>query len=359
MFSFFKKKPKENTWYQFLHELHLYCDREDHVNVNCSLYDDEIEIITASYPYYFDIAMYQEELQTLGYNNFYEVLDIVFEKTKINKIDIEHVVKEEEQFNFWRIKIPIGFDQNWTYRYIYVFFVTEETNRLSYRISYYDAEYESLASIANKTVFFQGDLKAPLEHEKEFVQHFLTAVVALAEQINMEIPEDLKAMFPVSLLETPPCKEDFIQLIELVNYHPFDEDIDEVATGLYEDLMAELPKISGEYSFWNHTETLYYNHFKVLNFENAWSSDWKFDPEDAKYFIRDILGKEWPFEYPEETYSDNLFPYIQEGLGKIGLALMGLATYGDYYEFFLVKKEDVAKILKLSQKLYLEIDYYE
>jgi hypothetical protein len=239
------------------------------------------------------------------------------------------------------------------------FFVTEETNRLSYRISYYDAEYESLASLAKKTVFFQGDLKAPLEHEKEFAQHFLTAVVALAQQVNIEIPKDLKAMFPVSLLKTPPSKEDFIQLIELVNYHPFDEDIDEVATGLYEDLMAELPKISGEYSFWNHTETLYYNHFKVLNFENAWSSDWKFDPEDAKYFIRDILGKEWPFEYPEETYSDNLFPYIQEGLGKIGLALMGLATYGDNYEFFLVNKENVAKVLKLSKKLYLEIDYYE
>jgi hypothetical protein len=283
-------------------------------------------------------------------------LDIFYHR----KIDIKKAIEEEEQFYFWKIRIPLHFDQKWTCIYFYTVWVIEdESNKDSYRIHYYHSECETLQSLAENTSIIMGDLKNPLEHEKEIVQHFLTASVALAQQVNIEIPKDLKAMFPVSLLETPPSKEDFIQLIELVNYHPFDEDIDEVATGLYEDLMAELPKISGEYSFWNHTETLYYNHFKVLNFENAWSSDWKFNPEDPKYFIRDILGKEWPFEYPEETYSDNLFPYIQEGLGKIGLALMGLATYGDYYEFFLVKKEDVAKILKLSKKLYLEIDYYE
>jgi hypothetical protein len=360
MLPFFKKKPEDNVWYEFLHELYTYCDdQDDHVSINCSLYDDRIEMVSTSYPYYYQVETYIEELETLGYSNFYEVLDVLFEKTKINRINFEQVLKEESQYFFWRIKIPIRFDRNWTYLYIYVFFVTEVTNRRSYRISYHYAEYESLQAIAENTDFFVGDLKDPLEYEKEITQHFLNAVVALAQQLNIKIPTDLKAMFPEPILEMPPCKEDFKQIIELVNYHPFDQDIEEIASQLYEDLLAELPKISGEYSFWNHTETLSYNHYKIMNFDNVWSSDWKFDPEDPRYFIRDILGEDWPFEYPEETYSNNLFPYIQDGLGKIGLALMGLATYGDCYEFFVVKKENVAKILKLSKKICLEIEYYE
>ncbi|WP_128414724.1 hypothetical protein [Flavobacterium sp. Root901] len=93
----------------------------------------------------------------------------------------------------------------------------------------------------------------------------------------------------------------------------------------------------------------------LLDSTNYWHSDWKFDPEDAEYFISEIIGQELNFEYPEETYSHDLFPYIQSALGKLGLELMTYETGGDDYLFFAAHKEDVGRILKLSELIKIKI----
>ncbi|WP_345146473.1 DUF6630 family protein [Flavobacterium ginsengiterrae] len=94
----------------------------------------------------------------------------------------------------------------------------------------------------------------------------------------------------------------------------------------------------------------------LLENENYWHSDWKFDPEDAEYFISEMIGEDLNFEYPEETYSQDLFPYIQTALEKRGLELMSYVTKGDDYLFFLANKEDVGRILELSKLTKIEID---
>lgn len=43
----------------------------------------------------------------------------------------------------------------------------------------------------------------------------------------------------------------------------------------------------------------------------TWYSDWKFEPEEMEAIVRNLLGwDEWEWEYPEETYSEELFPYV-------------------------------------------------
>ena len=51
----------------------------------------------------------------------------------------------------------------------------------------------------------------------------------------------------------------------------------------------------------------------------TWYSDWKFEPEEMEAIVRNLLGwDEWEWEYPEETYSEELFPYVQEALSFSG-----------------------------------------
>ncbi|RZJ55013.1 MAG: hypothetical protein EOO44_02920, partial [Flavobacterium sp.] len=88
---------------------------------------------------------------------------------------------------------------------------------------------------------------------------------------------------------------------------------------------------------------------------NAWNSDWKFDPEDAEYFISEMIGQDLNFNYPEETYSHDLFPYIQSALEKHNLELLSYETYGDSYLFFVANKEDVGRILQLSELTKIEV----
>ncbi|GAA6764428.1 hypothetical protein AAFH68_03580 [Flavobacterium sp. CGRL1] len=69
-----------------------------------------------------------------------------------------------------------------------------------------------------------------------------------------------------------------------------------------------------------------------------------------------MIGEDLNFEYPEETYSHDLFPYIQSALEKRGLELMSYNTNGDNYLFFVANKEDVGRILELSEITKIEID---
>ena len=89
---------------------------------------------------------------------------------------------------------------------------------------------------------------------------------------------------------------------------------------------------------------------------DCWNSDWKFDPEDAEYFISEMIGQDLNFAYPEETYSHNLFPYIQSALEKLDLELMTYDTHGDNYLFFVANKSDVGRILALSELTKIEVN---
>jgi hypothetical protein len=90
--------------------------------------------------------------------------------------------------------------------------------------------------------------------------------------------------------------------------------------------------------------------------DSTYYSDWKFDPEDIEVGITNMLETEFTFYYPPETYSHELFPYIQTELEKQNLSLMNLDTFGDSYLFFIANKNEVERILELSQIIGIKIE---
>jgi hypothetical protein len=93
----------------------------------------------------------------------------------------------------------------------------------------------------------------------------------------------------------------------------------------------------------------------VGKYNPTYYSDWKFDPEDIAFGISEMLGEKFTFKYPKETNSQNLFPFIQKELAKSNLEMMTFDTHGDSYEFILVEKNKVEKIILLAQKLSVEV----
>jgi hypothetical protein len=91
------------------------------------------------------------------------------------------------------------------------------------------------------------------------------------------------------------------------------------------------------------------DNYQFLENVNCWHSDWKFESNEVEYYISQMIGYDFTFEYPEEIYSHNLFPYLQIELSKLDFELMSFDTQSDSYLFFLANKKDVNRILELSQ----------
>ena len=80
------------------------------------------------------------------------------------------------------------------------------------------------------------------------------------------------------------------------------------------------------------------------------NADWKFDPEDLEMFITTLSCKEFTFSHPEGSVSHELFPYANEALATQNLELINLNSNSDNYGFVIVDKDDVARIIELSQE---------
>jgi hypothetical protein len=166
--------------------------------------------------------------------------------------------------------------------------------------------------------------------------------------MNIEIPQSIELPSSENLLEAEKVTvQTFEEFIKLVSRGKAEEKlISKQSKKLFKDFQKE----SKDY----HAKVE--GHFEFFESIDAWNSDWKFDPEDAEYFISEMIGHDLNFAYPEKTYSHELSPYIQSALEKLNLELMSYNTNGDNYLFFLANKEDVSRILELSDLTKIEVD---
>lgn len=89
----------------------------------------------------------------------------------------------------------------------------------------------------------------------------------------------------------------------------------------------------------------------------TWRSDWKFEPEEMEAIVQDLLGwDEWEWEYPEETYSEELFPYVQAALERDGLVLCDVQTGDDCYLFAIFWLDDIEAVQATARRLDLEVE---
>jgi hypothetical protein len=193
------------------------------------------------------------------------------------------------------------------------------------------------------------DFNNPKNETQEIgIKDFKIVLQGICQYMNIEIPQSVELPSLENLLEAEKVTvQTFEEFIKLVSRGKAEEKlINKQSKKLFKDFQKE----SKDY----HAKVE--GHFEFFESIDAWNSDWKFDPEDAEYFISEMIGHDLNFAYPEKTYSHELFPYIQSALEKLNLELMSYNTNGDNYLFFLANKEDVSRILELSDLTKIEVD---
>lgn len=305
-------------------------------------------------------------LKNNGFSNFYELLNKVHEKAEIGLIDTEEWLKNDGQYNLMQFNFrtdPSEEEQSYFKSALHKFYVLfvivgdgEEIN--AYRIFYKRGMDYSIAGLLDSIDIV--DLNNPDSEIEPAVAELEKVLAAMSLETGVEINKGITDKYPNARVSREITLQDFKDVLGLANYWEI-EDLEEKARYLYEqnyrdkdELIAELEEKDEDWEYYD--DGYFPLRFEIIHEDNYWYSDWKFDPEDIEGIIESFLDERWNFNYPEETYSHDLFPYIQKALAERDLELMNMNTLGDSYGFFLVKKENVVPLLNLSAKMALGIE---
>jgi hypothetical protein len=360
-FKKFLNKSNLNIDFDLVNNIyqHIY-NIENDLAIDVINQNGQVEAFWYNFPEYYQNTNDKKRLTENGFKNFYELLNDRHSIANVHKIDIQNAIDIEEQYQIFEFSFntePVGETEKMTWNsvpcyFYFIFVMTENSTKVNdFKVFY--TRWKSNNSIENfiKSKFIL-DINNPKAEDLIYIEALERNLVALSQHLKLPISDKLQKKYPESLLPGPVTVKDFKRLIELVNYNPFEEDIDKTAEDLFESYQSDWDNLNEDVDY--PTDNYFPYRYDIL--EDYWQSDWKFDPEDADGFIGDMLGIEnWGFAYPKETYSHNLFPYIQSALAKMGLELMDLDAQGDAYNFFVVHKKDVAEIINLSQKMKIGI----
>ncbi|HAY3544833.1 TPA: hypothetical protein JRX92_003676 [Elizabethkingia anophelis] len=369
---FRKKKKIEHSKYNFdfesFYKLFMYLQEENsYVETLVEGQHKVAEMIWYEIPNsYQDIETELNVLKNNGFSNFYELLNKVHEKAEIGLIDTEEWLKNDGQYNLMQFNFrtdPSEEEQSYFKSALHKFYVLfvivgdgEEIN--AYRIFYKRGMDYSIAGLLDSTDIV--DLNNPDSEIEPAIAELEKVLAAMSQETGVEINKGITDKYPNARVSREITLQDFKDVLDLANYWEI-EDLEEKAQYLYEqnyrdkdELIAELEEKNEDWEYYD--DGYFPLRFEIIHDDNYWYSDWKFDPEDIEGIIGSFLDERWNFNYPEETYSHDLFPYIQKALAERDLELMNMNTLGDSYGFFLVKKENVAPLLSLSAKMALGIE---
>ncbi|MCT3646491.1 hypothetical protein HZQ44_04290 [Elizabethkingia anophelis] len=369
---FRKKKKIEHSKYNFdfesFYKLFIYLQEENsYVETLVEGQQKVAEMIWYEIPNsYQDIETELNVLKNNGFSNFYELLNKVHEKAEIGLIDTEEWLKNDGQYNLMQFNFRTDSskeEQSYFKSALHKFYVLfvivgdgEEIN--AYRIFYKRGMDYSIAGLLDSTDIV--DLNNPDSEIEPAIAELEKVLAAMSQETGVEINKGITDKYPNARVSREITLQDFKDVLGLANYWEI-EDLEEKAQYLYEqnyrdkdELIAELEEKDEDWEYYD--DGYFPLRFEIIHEDNYWYSDWKFDPEDIEGIIGAFLDERWNFNYPEETYSHDLFPYIQKALAERDLELMNMNTLGDSYGFFLVKKENVAPLLNLSAKMALGIE---
>jgi len=305
------------------------------------------------FPGSFDHDEANAEIKKAGFNNSYEVLNELYKKMNIGTLSDE-MIQEGLEYDFIHIQFysePTTDEKKFFRRSIknfVIFFCS--TNSLEIN------DFKMLYSGRHFFDYTKGLLESEVldvnnpknESEEIGIRDFKKVLQGICHHLNIEIPPSVELPSTENLIESEEVTEaTFTELIELISNVEIEE---KKLKKLAKKLFKNFKRPAADY------HEVIEGHYELFEAVEAWNSDWKFDPEDAEYFISELIGEDFTFHYPEETYSHELFPYIQSALAKMDLALMSYNTNGDNYLFFVANKGDVGRILELSQLTKIEID---
>lgn len=332
---------------------HLY-NEENKIEFKMKGIHDTVSVNLYSFPGSFDYEEAQNEIKKAGFKSAYEVLNEIYKKINIGPIS-EEQIEEGLEFDYIHIQFytePTPEAKKYLKHILHNFVVffcctnSLETNdfKMLYNNSYF-LDYTKGILDAESI-----DINEPKnDAQKLGFKEFERILQGICQYLNIELPEIVELPSQENLLpeEVEVTQETFEEFIKLVSRGDVDEKLVQKQS---KKLLKNFKKGHKEYheivqGQWDFFESI-----------DAWNSDWKFDPEDAEYFISEMIGEDLNFDYPEETYSHDLFPYIQSALEKHDLELMTYDTHGDNYLFFVANKREVGRIIELSELIKIEVN---
>lgn len=354
MKNFFSKMfGKENNeekvlTFKVLDEIYSYLYYENpSLDFKMKGFFDKVYINRYNFPESFDNPKSKSEIKSCGLSSIYEVLNQIYPKINVEPIS-KDLIDENYPVDFIHIQFySDGKNYNSAVKNILqnfiIFFSCENGSTVSngFRLWYCNNRYFTFY-IRNLLDSKHLDLTMPLEdHEKIAIDDFKKVVTGICQ--HLKIDSGIEAP---NLLVEAVSQSHYFDLLLLISRNAIPE----------KELTKQAGKLFKAHQKHGVMLDILESNESFMDNINCWNSDWKFDPEDAEYFISEMIGKTFTFERPEETYSHDLFPYIQTELAKNDFELMSFNTYGDSYLFFVANKTDVAKILELSEITNLEID---
>ncbi|KQB41601.1 hypothetical protein [Flavobacterium aquidurense] len=315
---------------------------------------DTVSVNLYSFPTSFDHDEGKIEIEKSGFKNAYEVLNEIYKKINIGPISEEQMLQELEfdyiHIQFYTEPTPEAkkYLKHVLHNFVIFFCCTNSLETNDFRMLYNNSYFLDYTKAILDTESI--DIKDPKnDTQKIGFKEFERVLQGICQYLQIELPESIELPSQENLLpeEVEVTQETFEEFIKLVTRGHVEEKLVKKES---KKLLKNFKKEEKEY------HAIVQGQWDFFESIDAWNSDWKFDPEDAEYFISEMIGEDLNFEYPEETYSHDLFPYIQSALEKRDLELMTYDTHGDNYLFFVANKSDVARILELSELTKIEVD---
>lgn len=314
---------------------------------------DPVYVNLYSFPYSLDHEEGQAEIKKAGFNNAYEVLNELYKKLDIGILS-EDAIQQGLEYDFIHIQFysePSPEIKKHLKRVINNFIIffcsTNSLETNDFKILYSSTHFLDYTKGLLDTEYL--DFNNPKNETQQIgVKDFKKVLQGICQYLNIEIPATVELPSNENLLANEEATEahfeEFIQLVSRGNIE--EKELKKQSKKLFKNYKKE----AKEY------HNIVEDHFAFFESIDAWNSDWKFDPEDAEYFISNLIGEDFTFDYPEETYSHELFPYIQSELEKSNLELLTYETFGDNYLFFVANKDEVERILELSELTKIEVN---
>lgn len=347
--------PESIVSFDVINAVYTYLyNEENKIELKMKGFYDTVRVNLYSFPGSFDYDEAQNEIRKAGFKNAYEILNVIYKKINIGLVSEEEMLQELEydyiHIQFYTEPTPEikKYLKRVLHNFVIFFCCTNSLETNDCRIVYSTGHFLDYTKGILDTEYI--DIKEPKNDLQKIGFKELEKVLqGICEHLKIEIPESVKFSSNESLLQvevevTTETFEEFITLVSRGNADP------KIIKKQAKKLLKNFKKESDDY--YEAVES----HFDMFESLDCWNSDWKFDPEDAEYFISEMIGEDLNFTYPEETYSHELFPYIQSALEKRDLELMTYDTHGDNYLFFVANKSDVGRILELSELTKIEVN---
>ncbi len=322
-------------------------------------FPEKVTVDYFTFPDSFDDADSKKCLKKAKLSSFYELLNLFYKKLDINEIDL-NTLQDGDQFGFlhiiYYIKPSAEAAQFFKHENHNLFIMSTgdpDTFRMSFKKGFC---FDYVEYIIDSEYI---DLEKPQKQEHQQILLDLGNIIfGVCQKVNIEIPKEIDVSKFENLSIKVPDLEGFVDFLTLTTRNEYN-------LKSYKSDAKRLQKLFekgyDEYKYSEKFRNILAEYYmtddnEVILFDSFFNSDWKFDSGEAVAIVESITGNQFNFDYPQETYSHELFPYIQTALAKQNLELMNIDCHGDNYFFFIANKDDVASIIELSQSIRISVD---